>query len=121
MRAGFLLVSALLFFAGCESGDGTSSRTAQGSRMKELLDRGVRFEGGNGNSINQAVIIKAPNELTGVRAEYEWIREHYPGWELEQQETISIQGRTYDMMDFRTPGGIDRTLYFDITDFFGKQ
>jgi hypothetical protein len=121
MKIEFLLIVGLLA-VGCEPGHKQTRSTAPapdaGSARPAI--KGVSFAGGDGSSIENAVIIKAPNELAGVRGEYNWIRKNRPGWQLEKQSMLNKGGKVYDKMDFQTPDGRRVTLYFDITDFVGK-
>lgn len=81
----------------------------------------VVYEGGNGTSLQSAVVIKnAKNELEGVRAESEWIAKTHPGWRKHIQALLMIKGRAYDRIEYTTPKGETQTIFFDITDFFGK-
>lgn len=36
------------------------------------------------------------------------------------QSTVGEDGRDYDKMDIRLASGEETTIYFDITDFYGK-
>ncbi|MFH1370100.1 MAG: hypothetical protein ABII09_02275 [Planctomycetota bacterium] len=117
MKKGFLLI-VLLLVVGCKSGQTQTGPTA--GDIKPPSIKGVLFAGGDGSSIENAVIIKATNELAGVRGEYDWIRKNHPDWKLEKQSVLKGGGKIYDKMDFQTPDGRPATLFFDITDFFGK-
>jgi hypothetical protein len=119
MKVEFLLIVGLLA-AGCESKQAQTVTPAKNSKPISRPIAGVSFTGGDGSSIEKAVIIKAPSEFVGVRAEYNWIRNNHPDWKLEKQSALNSGGKVYDKMDFRTPDGQHMTLYFDITDFFGK-
>lgn len=81
---------------------------------------GIFFSGGDGSSLEKAIVVKAPNEESGVHAEHEYIRQHYPGSEEGRQSLQNSKGRAYDAMDFTTADGKKKTLYFDITAYFGK-
>lgn len=79
------------------------------------------FEGGDGSSIETAVIIKnAKNEEEGVDAESRWIKKVHPGWQKGKQALLSDDGKKYDKIEYTTRTGETKTIYFDITDFFGK-
>ena len=81
---------------------------------------GVSYAGGDGSSIEKAVVIKGATEETGVRAEYAYIEKHYPGYKRGGQSLQSVKGRSYDAIDITTSDGKKKTVYFDITQFFGK-
>jgi len=120
MKIEFLL-TVLLLVVGCKPGQKQTGPAAPNTRPARPAIKGVSFAGGDGSSIKNAVIIKAPNELAGVRGEYDWIKKNHPDWHLKKQSMLNSSGRVYDKMNFQTPDGRPVTLYFDITDFFGKQ
>ena len=80
----------------------------------------VRFAGGDGSTIEKAVVILGATEATGVHAEYEWLDSHYPGWKGEDQSLLNGAKKVYDVMNFTLPDGSKHTVFFDITDYFGK-
>jgi hypothetical protein len=80
----------------------------------------IHFAGGDGSSVDKAVVILGATEATGVRAEYLWLGAHFPEWKLQDQSTLNQGKQIYDVMKFAMPDGSQHTVYFDITDFFGK-
>ena len=78
------------------------------------------FAGGDGTSLDQAVIVNAPSEQVGVAAVYGWIGRHYPNSTTAGQNTVIQKGRYFDAIDVVTGTKERRTFYFDITQFFGK-
>jgi antitoxin component YwqK of YwqJK toxin-antitoxin module len=82
----------------------------------------IEYAGGDGRSIEGAVIVRnVQNEANGVRAEAKWIRKHYPGWTQSIQALVIERGRNYDQIEYTSPEDERVTIFFDITDFFGKQ
>jgi hypothetical protein len=81
---------------------------------------GISYAGGDGSSIEKAVIIKGATEMTGVHAEYDYIEKHYPGYRRGEQSLQNSKGRAFDVIEFTTADGKRKTLYFDITAFFGR-
>lgn len=79
-----------------------------------------RTASGDGTSVEHAIAIDAQNEEDGVTAEYAWIDAHFPGYRRERQSLIDHGARMYDAIDITTATGEAKTLYFDITGFFGK-
>ncbi len=75
----------------------------------------------DGSSPASAVVIKAADELTGIRAEYDWIAARYPGFRRDRQAVLNSGGRLYDAIDVTTAAGEHKTFYFDVTQFFGKM
>ena len=80
----------------------------------------VSYSGGDGSSIEKAVVIKAPTEAIGVHAEYEYLAQHFPGYQRGDQGLLNQKGRAYDALEFKTAKGEKKKVYFDITAFFGK-
>ena len=74
----------------------------------------------DGNSMAGAVVIQAPNEPTGVAAEYRWIADRFPGYARDGQALLHKDGHFYDTLDITTSSGEHKKFYFDITNFFGK-
>src|ERR1043166_5296182 len=81
---------------------------------------GVSFAGGDGSSLEKAIIVKATDEMSGVHAEHEYIRQHYPSSSEGAQSVRHAKDRVYDTIDITTADGKTKTIYFDITAYFGK-
>jgi hypothetical protein len=79
----------------------------------------VTFKGGKGTSYQDAIIVVAKNEQEGVPSEYEYLRKHFPGWEIGDQTLSCKRKRCYDLMTIRK-GSQFKTIYFDISRYFGK-
>lgn len=80
----------------------------------------VTFSGGDGSSVKTAVVVGAKDEISGMRAERQWLREHFPGAGLGTQALLNEGGRMYDRFQLVLPSGEKRDFYFDITSYFGK-
>ena len=86
------------------------------------LAAGVHFRGGDGSSVEKAVIVLGATEITGVPAEYRWLEYRYPGYKRGNQRLLNgSDGKLYDVLEFTTPDGVKHTAYFDIGDYFGKM
>ena len=83
-------------------------------------DAGYSFSGGDGSTLNAAVVVHAKREEAGIHAEYAWIKEHWPGSRRGKQGLLTKNDRIYDVLTFTDSAGQERTLYFDITEYFGK-
>jgi hypothetical protein len=81
---------------------------------------GLSFSGGDGTSCDQAVVVHAPNEATGVPAEYDWLERHFPGYQRKQQALIQCGSRPADQLSITTADGQDLEVFFDIGEYFGK-
>jgi hypothetical protein len=93
--------------------------------------RGRLFEGGPGDSMEHAVVIRGiDNTAVGIRAEKQYLTECFgldantaapqPGWKLENQSTAQSSGRHFEFLTITLVDGSQRTVWFDITEFFGK-
>lgn len=82
---------------------------------------GIAYEGSDGSSQAHAVIIRTELKTTaGVRSEYIWLAQRYPGYQRRVQALIHADGRHYDRLDITTADGRELSVWFDITSFFGK-
>ena len=77
-----------------------------------------------GDSVERAIVILgASNEAEGIAAEYEFLRRRFgePGadWQMKRQSLISLGDKHYDQMEIEMADGSEKTIYFDVTSFFG--
>jgi hypothetical protein len=70
--------------------------------------------GGDGSSPAQAVIVGSVGE------EYAWVQRNCPGFQVQMQSLSHIDGKPYDVLKVRNAQGEERSVYFDISPFFGK-
>jgi len=120
-----LILIVVLLIAGCESKQ-PKTVPAAAAPDKDLIPinapiEGVTYSGGDGSTIEEAVIIKAPSKYAGIRGELYWIKNNRPGWHFERQSVLKGKGKVLDKMIFKTPQGELKTLYFDVTDFYSKK
>ncbi len=66
------------------------------------------------------VVINAKKEMEGIRAEYEWIRKNYPGYERLAQGLYLCKDMFVDVIKIETKNGVIRNICFNINSFFGK-
>jgi hypothetical protein len=81
----------------------------------------------SGDSKEHAVkVLGAGNERAGIQAEYQYLcrmfGEQGKDWNLAIQSLMEDKdsGKVYDRMDLDFPNQPSKTLYFDITEFYGK-
>ena len=81
----------------------------------------VQFAGGDGSSVESAVVIRgAKHETDGIAAEHRYLSQHFGSWFLKRQMLVNQKGRVYDRMEITDQNGKQRVVFFDITDFFSK-
>ncbi len=73
-----------------------------------------------GTSCDNAIVIHARGEDAGIHAENEWIRDHYGRFMKGGQALLSCNGKHVDEIDFTTPDGKTHSVFFDISEWFGK-
>jgi hypothetical protein len=79
-----------------------------------------------GDSTATAVLIVAKNENDGIDRETMWMRFHpcdgNTAWSKRKVMTTNTAGRVYDEIRYLCPSnGATRSVFFDITAFFGKM
>jgi len=79
-----------------------------------FFDRFFGSTGGDGSSAEEAVIVQS------VAEEYDWVRRNCPGFSLDQQALVEIEGKPYDVLELRNEAGEERTIYFDVSSFYGQ-
>ena len=98
-----------------------------GKLHRNSQSRDVTFGGGDGGSLQDAVVIHgAANSLVGIRAEYRYLASRFGSrgtdWELDHQAMRQApEGRSFDVMTITLEDGTQQTVFFDITEFFAKS
>jgi hypothetical protein len=59
--------------------------------------------------------------VDSVEEEYEWLDLKYPGFELVEQSVQHYKERPFDVFEILLMDGSQLTVYFDISEFFGKE
>lgn len=109
------LIIFLFFAIGCASGRKSAAGPAAAAAPVAVTDT-VR----DGSSFDRAVIIKDTNETAGVHTEYQWIRDNYPGYDTKKQSLVSNKGIPFDVLVVRNQDRTEKTVYFNISSFYGK-
>jgi hypothetical protein len=79
------------------------------------------FSAGEGSTVKDAVVITATNEDIGIRAAYIWSHTHYPGSHLQDEGSdYDDSGTQFLEIKIVTADGKSRTVFFDITSFYGR-
>jgi hypothetical protein len=79
----------------------------------------------SGESIEEAIVIlDVKNEDEGVSAEYKYLAHKFgirgKDWQLIRQGFVPSGSRQYDEIEIELSDRTRKTIYFDITSFFGK-
>ena len=124
----YLSILALLFATACattpvppaaQSAPAAVTETAP-AETRPTTPRGVIIPA-RGLSCNSAIVINATTERTGIAEENAWISENYPGAKKVGQSLMTCNGKTADQVDVETANGRKVSIYFDISNFFGKH
>ncbi|TXT55370.1 MAG: hypothetical protein BAJATHORv1_40281 [Candidatus Thorarchaeota archaeon] len=80
---------------------------------------------GEGASINDPIrIVDVVTHFEAIDAEYHLLRELHgkkdEDWFLIKQTLLSEQGRYIDVLDIQLADGTLMSIFFDITEFWGK-
>ncbi len=79
------------------------------------------YSGGDGSSVENAVVIMADTEEEGVRLENEWIFARYGEFRKTGVGLATVEHRKYDSIRVELPDHTEKEIFFDITSFFGKE
>jgi hypothetical protein len=77
-------------------------------------------KGMDGSSFEKAIIINKTIEMEGISAEYDWLKQHYPNYKNLGQSLVQNKGKSYDILKIKTASEETKSIYFDISKFFGK-
>jgi len=116
--------AAAAIFALAVAASGVTSARPALAQSSGASATAISYGGGDGASFAQAILIKgARNESDGVAAERTYVVKFHPDWNPREIDTalMSDNGHDYDLSRFRGRDGAEHVLYFDITEFFGKD
>jgi hypothetical protein len=120
----FRVIALSFILISCSTAYKPANSSAFQNRRPDISK--VIYEGGNGKSIDNCIIIKnAGNETNGVASEYAYVSkihgQMHTNWELITQSLQTNNNREYDVLNIQTlPQKEKISYYFDITDFYGK-
>ena len=119
MKNGIIILIALLICYSCS----TTTKIAKNPNpvTAEQIENKTIISGiHDGTSFETAIVMKEKSENEGVKAEYTWLRANYPGYTLKQQGLNFHKEKAYDVLHIITPEGKEKSIYFDISNFYGK-
>ena len=116
------VVALSLIFSGCAGGPEVSGSTESETAPRALTVLGseITYSDATGESCENAVVIRgAPDQQTGVRSQYAWLTEVYPGAELVNRGSSSNEEQTAFFSWFRLKFEGESIYHcFDITEYF---
>jgi len=115
-----LILCFSIMLASCSSSKKATSNNGNTQSTTETTTTSSGTSKQDGSSFENAIVIKEKTEKPGVDAEYIWLKKNYPGYKLIRQSLSSKEKNYYDVMEIKTADGENKTIYFDITNFFGK-
>jgi putative salt-induced outer membrane protein YdiY len=115
MKYYFIILSAAVVLSACSA----TKKTVTTVSNKPASVTASTYEP-DGSSYEKAIVVNAKGEMEGIRAEHTWLKKNYPGYKMIQQSSGSNNKKQYDSMKFTAADGKVVTIYFDITNFFGK-
>jgi hypothetical protein len=80
---------------------------------------GSPFAGGDGTSADQAVIVLAETEDEGIDLEHHWTFDHYGRFRKVRGGLAAADGKHFDVITVELADHSEKTIYFDITAFYG--
>jgi hypothetical protein len=80
----------------------------------------IRIGGGNGSRCDIAIQIFAPNERSGVQAEYDWLQKNRTGYQVVKRAGVDCAGVPTHQLTIVMPDGRQQDVFFDPSDFLGK-
>jgi hypothetical protein len=108
--------AVLIAVAGCRSSSPAApapSRTPTPAPSASLA--------AEGESLEAAVLVPADNEEDGIAYENDWIWRHHGRFRRRSGGLASQAGRRYDVITVELSDHTQRKLFFDITDFYGRE
>ena len=79
----------------------------------------MKITGGDGSSIENAIVISDCNNSEGIRQEYIEVQKRFGNYKMIQQSQLNVENRMYDKLELEIKDE-KIEVFFDITDFFGK-
>ena len=74
----------------------------------------------DGSSFEKAIIINKHTDRAGVDAEYEWLKQNYPGYKFNGQILTKNKDMPYDIIEIITSDGQSKSVNFNISKFYPR-
>jgi len=125
MKKIFILILLYVVFASCAKNKSSFKIDTNYWKIPPDITK-VVYEGGDGSSVENAIIIRnLTTTRDGIAAVYAYIEKQLgtrnKDWKLVMQSKATINERHYDFVTVEKISDDTQITYtFDITDFFGK-
>jgi hypothetical protein len=110
----FILFS--IFLSACSSSKKSSKLFGSSSSLTKSSPKPTD----NGLSYDDAIVITETKEGTGVKAAYNWIKNHYSDYSVKSQSLNFKNNKAYDIITILFADKKELLLYFDISNYFGN-
>jgi hypothetical protein len=117
MKSKYLLLLVMIMpIASCS----VTKKSSSGHGVSTNFSASVPKPTDDGLSYATAIVITEKSEMTGTKAEYEWIRSNYSNYKIKGQALHNQEHKAFDIITIVLADGKELPLYFDISNFFGK-
>ncbi|MCU0445315.1 MAG: hypothetical protein MUE85_10390 [Microscillaceae bacterium] len=107
-KALFILTVLITLLSACSASKKISTNS---STSTDIVENDASRDG---SSAEKAIVVKS------IEAEYAWIRKNYPNSRMRSQALVFVKKKPYDILKITTAEGEEKSIYFDISKFFGK-
>jgi hypothetical protein len=91
---------------------------------KQAMPAEAQDMAGDGATKESAVVINATSSIVGIDAEYQWLTSCFGkqdrDWKVEIRMQSDDNGRSYETFVIELSDGSSKTIYFDISSFYGR-
>jgi hypothetical protein len=109
MKTIHLLFFVMILLVACSSPKETTKAASPAVTRDDILRGGTSF--------SNAVILMVETESTGLREEYKWLSNNYPGHGVIRRTQVKRSSKHYDIIRIKTRQGHVKDIYFDSTSF----
>ena len=113
MRTLIAAATVAVLLAGCQSATSTTNPATPGKNN-------FKYGTGDGETLSTAVEIRTYSEFDGGVMIKEWIRAHYPGFAIAEQEVMEQRDHAYNMITIINPSNTSHRVYFDISSYYRR-
>ncbi len=119
----FALITFASMMAACSSNRNTIPESTTNSTTSAPLPKTTTaFDAQrDGSSFERAIVINEKTESLGVQAETTQLNSLYPGYKKVSQRYEDYKGKQHEVINITTQDGREISVYFDVSNYFGKQ